>query len=41
MEEIADELGYQDLSSFSKAFAESTGFSPGKYRKKYGIKTSR
>lgn len=41
LEEIADELGYQDLSSFSKAFAESTGFSPGKYRKKYGIKTSR
>lgn len=26
LEEIADELGYQDLSSFSKAFAESTGF---------------
>ena len=41
LEEIADELGYQDLSSFSKAFAESTGHSPGKYRKKYGIKTSR
>lgn len=41
LEEIADELGYQDLSSFSKAFAESTGLSPGKYRKKYGIKTSR
>lgn len=41
LEEIADELGYQDLPSFSKAFAESNGLSPGKYRKKYGIKTSR
>lgn len=41
LEEIADELGYQDLSSFSKAFAESTGHSPGKYRKKYSTKTSR
>ncbi len=37
LEEIADELGYQDLSSFSKAFAESTGLSPGKYRKKYTL----
>ncbi|GHN18504.1 transcriptional regulator [Lactobacillus delbrueckii] len=37
LEEIADELGYQDLSSFSKAFAESTGLSPGKYWKKYTL----
>ncbi|WP_201330525.1 helix-turn-helix domain-containing protein, partial [Lactobacillus nasalidis] len=37
LEEIASELGYQDLSSFSKAFSEASGLTPGRFRKKYGL----
>lgn len=40
IEEISQELGYQDSSAFSKTFAECKGMTPGKFRKTYGFKVS-
>ena len=35
--EIAESLGYQDVASFARVFRKVTGWSPGVYRKRFGL----